>query len=98
MTAAQILEGAMLLCFGVSWPVAILKTWRAKRVEGKSGLFLALILAGYLAGLASKFVRAAHDGGRPEAATALYALNALMVAVDLGLFLRYRTRNVASSQ
>jgi len=92
MSIAQVLEGVMLLCFGVSWPVAILKTWRAKRVEGKSGLFLVLILAGYLAGLVSKFVRAAQDGVRPEAVTALYGLNALLVAVDLTLFLRYRTK------
>ena len=90
MTAAQVLEATMLLCFSVSWPVSILKTWRAKRVEGKSGIFLALILTGYLAGLAAKLVRAAHQGVWPEPVTVLYPVNALLVAVDLGLFLRYR--------
>ncbi|OPZ30433.1 MAG: hypothetical protein BWY99_02934 [Synergistetes bacterium ADurb.BinA166] len=34
--AAQTLEALMLLCFGISWPLAVWKTWRTRRTEGKS--------------------------------------------------------------
>ena len=35
------LEAAMLICFGASWPFAIIKTVRAKNPAGKSYLFAA---------------------------------------------------------
>jgi lipopolysaccharide export LptBFGC system permease protein LptF len=89
---AQFLEGAMLVCFGVSWPVAILKTLRTRRVEGKSLAFLVLICTGYLAGIAAKFFRAAAPSGSLEPVTALYAVNAVLVAVDIALYLRFRPR------
>jgi hypothetical protein len=88
MSGTEICEGVMMICFGVSWPVAILKTWRAKRTEGKSLAFLTIIFAGYLAGIVGKFIKS--GGGVPEAVTLLYAMNALLVAVDLGLVLYYR--------
>ena len=88
--AAHGFEAAMLVCFGVSWPVAILKTWRTRRTEGKSLAFLTLVFVGYLAGVASKFFRSAAGGAPLEPVTALYALNALFVATDLALVLRFR--------
>jgi hypothetical protein len=86
------LEGAMFVCFGVSWPVAILKTLRAKRVEGKSVGFLTLIFLGYLAGVGSKFARAAETGRGLEWTVALLALNGLFVGVEIFLYFRYRKR------
>ena len=44
---AEILEFAMLFTFGFSWPFAIAKTYRAKRVDGKSPLFMIIVLCGY---------------------------------------------------
>lgn len=85
----QVLEGAMLVCFGISWPVAILKTYRSKRTEGKSRIFLVLVLIGYMCGIVSKFFRAS-DGVQLEWVTALYALNAVMVVVDLVLVIHFR--------
>ncbi|MFO8014824.1 MAG: hypothetical protein R6X20_16130 [Phycisphaerae bacterium] len=51
---------------------------------------MALILVGYLSGLTAKVVRA--WGAWPETVTALYAFNAVMVAVDIGLTLYFRRR------
>lgn len=87
--AAQAFEAAMLICFGVSWPLAIIKSLRARRTEGKSFAFLVLVFIGYLAGVTAKCLRAAAAGERPEPVTALYALNALFVAVDAMLYIRY---------
>ncbi len=91
-SVAQVFEAAMLLCFGVSWPIAIWRTWRTRRTEGLSPVFLTMILAGYLAGVASKLLR---SGGRWDAlewVTALYALNAVLIGVELALYLRFRPR------
>ena len=52
---AHLLEFMMLILFGVSWPFAIAKTYRAKRVDGKSPLFEIIVIAGYLCGIGSHF-------------------------------------------
>ena len=88
--AAQLFESAMLICFGASWPFAIYKTWKARRVEGKSLVFLMLVGAGYLAGIAAKLLRAHAAAASPEPVTILYAVNAALVAIDAALYLRFR--------
>lgn len=88
----ETLEAAMLLCFGLSWPISILKSLRTKVVHGKSLGFLWLVLVGYLAGLAAKFLHAAATKTTPVWNTPLYAVNAFFVAVDLVLYYRYRHR------
>lgn len=99
ITAPQIgefLEGMTMACFGLSWPFAIYRTWKAKRVEGKSLVFLVVVFVGYLFGVASKFVKT--SGGAPlEKVTILYAINALLVGTDMCLYLRYRSRNAAAA-
>ena len=92
-TLASFLEAGMLICFGVSWPVAITKTLRAKKVSGKSFGFLVLVFIGYLCGIGAKFSIASASGKPLEWVTALYALNALMVAVDGLLYLRYSPKD-----
>jgi hypothetical protein len=88
----QLFEALMLICFGISWPAAIHKTLRTRRTEGKSLLFLVLVLIGYLAGIAAKLVAAVQEHRAPVWVTALYAINAVMVATDIVLFLRYRPK------
>ena len=39
-------EAGMLICFGASWPFAVMKTYKSKNVKGKSRLFLTLIAKG----------------------------------------------------
>lgn len=89
---ASFLEAAMLVCFGVSWPVAIAKTLRVKKVHGKSFFFLVLVFIGYCCGVGAKFIKSAATGQPVEWVTALYALNALMVAFDGALYLKYSGR------
>ena len=92
----QFLEGLMIFCFGISWPFSIYRTWKAKRVEGKSLVFLALVFAGYLAGVVSKLVKAYTWAG-VEKIIILYAINAVLVGIDLCLYLRYRSRKGGES-
>ena len=88
MTAAAFFEIVMLVCFGISWPVHNLRTWRVKRTEGQSLGFMLLIFIGYGAGMLFNLLRA--DG--PTGAFFLYLFNLLMVASAIALNRRYRDR------
>ncbi len=90
LSTGMLLESIMLICFGCSWPISILKSWRTKFVRGKSIGFMVLIFAGYLAGTGAKFFRAAYDGQPPEWNTLLYILNGVLVAIDIALYVKFR--------
>ena len=85
----SIFEALMLVCFGLSWPVAIAKTIRTRQVAGKSRLFLTVICAGYLCGILHKLLHS------PDWIMALYILNLLMVATDLLLVVHFRKNTTA---
>ncbi len=76
-------EAVMLLCFGVSWPISIAKSLRTKKVAGKSPLFMIIVFLGYLSGIVHKLL---YD---LDGVIVLYILNAVLVAVDLGLYFHY---------
>ena len=85
----SVLEAVMLVCFGVSWPLSIYRTYRVKNPAGKSIVFLWLVIVGYVAGILNKIF------GRMDWVVYLYALNAAMVATDLVLVYYYRARRKA---
>ena len=53
---AEILETIMIISFGVSWPISIIKTLKAKTSAGKSPLFISMIIFGYICGIISKII------------------------------------------
>jgi hypothetical protein len=89
---SEILEIVMLLCFGASWPVNVLKSYRSRTTKGKSLLFLCLIILGYIAGIASKLLNQGYMASFSSKWYVLffYVLNLLMVTVDLCLYFRNR--------
>ena len=80
----SIFEIIMLLCFGAAWPVSISKSIKTKRTGGKSLVFLIIVIVGYMAGIINKILY------KPDFVVWLYALNATMVAIDAGLWIRNR--------
>ena len=52
----QILETIMLLCFGFSWPLNVIKAYKAKTTKGTSLPFIILIITGYVAGITAKIL------------------------------------------
>jgi len=76
-------EATMLICFGVSWPVSIAKALRTKEVAGKSPWFMILISLGYTSGIIHKII---ND---PNWVVVLYAVNLVMVLIDLSIYLHY---------
>lgn len=51
---ADFLEALMLLCFGLSWPVSLIKNIRSGTAKGMSLTFTVLIIIGYIAGISAK--------------------------------------------
>lgn len=81
---AEILEFAMLFAFGFSWPFAIWRTYRAKRVDGKSPQFMFIVIFGYLCGIAAHLVE-----GSKLWLCWVYLADMMLVATDLALYFRY---------
>ncbi|MBE6377917.1 MAG: hypothetical protein E7051_03745 [Lentisphaerae bacterium] len=81
-------EGIMLVCFGASWPTAIVKTLKVKNPKGKSFLFMSLILIGYVSGIIGKAV-SLKGACLSNIVFWLYVLNFFMVATDYCLCLYY---------
>jgi len=77
-------EVIMLICFGSAWPFSIAKAVRTKQVSGKSPLFMAIICLGYLSGI---FHKALHAS---DWVIVLYALNMVLIAIDLSLYFYYK--------
>ena len=82
---AEILEALMVISFGLSWPMNIIKSLRAKTTKGKSIMFLMLIEFGYVCGIISKLV-----SGNITYVFIFYVLNLLMVFTDIMLYFRNR--------
>lgn len=89
---AEIAEVIMIVCFGASWPFNVIKSYKARTAKGKSPAFLCLIILGYIAGIASKFLNEAYMASFNEKWYVLffYFLNLFMVSVDLVLYFRNR--------
>ena len=87
---AEILEVIMIVSFGASWPLNVMKSWRARTTKGKSLPFLCLILFGYVAGIISKLVNDTYMANFASKWYVLffYCLNFVMVAIDLVLYVR----------
>lgn len=73
-------EIAMLVCFGISWPISVLKSWKTKSTTGKSILFMTAILIGYIAGILHKIFFS------PDFVIIIYVFNLVMVSLDVTLY------------
>ena len=87
---SEILEITMILCFGASWPLNVIKSYRARTTKGKSLAFLCLIFFGYIAGITSKFVNPSYMEQIAEKWYVLffYFLNLIMVGADIIIYYR----------
>ena len=79
----QLLETIMLVCFGLSWPMSILRSWKARTAKGKSLFFMCAIGLGYGVGIAAKFL-----GGHVNYVVVFYILNLIMVCTDIMIYFR----------
>ena len=89
---SEVLEIVMILSFGASWPMNVIKSYKSRSAKGKSIMFLALIFFGYIAGIASKFANPTYMANFAEKWSVLvfYFINITMVGADIALYVRNR--------
>lgn len=81
---AEIFEIFMVVCFGASWPLNVIKSYRARSTKGKSLAFLLLIFVGYIFGIIAKITAESYKWY----VMFFYVLNLVMVGADLILYFR----------
>ena len=97
---SEILEIVMIVSFGFSWPMNVIKSYKARTTKGKSLAFLLLIFFGYIAGITSKFVNEAYMASFAEKWYVLffYFINFIMVGADLVLYFRNKKLDKLSNE
>ena len=81
---SELLEILMIVSFGFSWPLNVIKSYKARTTKGKSLAFLILIFVGYICGITSKLLAPTFKWY----VLFFYVLNFLMVGLDLGMYYR----------
>ena len=78
-----ILETIMLVCFGFSWPLNVIKAYKAKTAKGTSLSFVLLIIIGYIAGISAKLI-----SGQINYVLIAYILNLAIVSLNVIVYFR----------
>lgn len=83
MNLAHLLEAGMLVCFGFSWPLNVVKAYKARTAKGTSLAFIVLIITGYLAGISAKIIN-----NQFNYVLAVYFLNLAIVSANVFVYIR----------
>lgn len=79
----SILETVMLVCFGFSWPLNVMKAFKAKTAKGTSLPFILLIVAGYIAGITAKLIT-----NQINYVLIAYIVNLAIVSLNIVIYFR----------
>ena len=79
----SIFETVMLVCFGFSWPLNVIKAYKAKTAKGTSLPFILLIITGYIAGISAKLI-----SGQINYVLIAYILNLTIVSLNVIVYFR----------
>ena len=79
----SILETIMLVCFGFSWPLNVIKAYKAKTAKGTSLPFVLPIIIGYTAGISAKLI-----SGQINYVLIAYILNLAIVSLNVIVYFR----------
>ena len=86
MELAHIFECFMLVCFGFSWPLNVIKAYKARSTKGTSLAFIILIICGYLAGIAAKIINRQFNY-----VLAVYFINLAIVFGNVIVYIRNKS-------
>jgi hypothetical protein len=89
----DLLEALMIICFGLSWPISIYRSYKSRTAKGKSLFFEVFLWIGYVFGIARKFLQYANAGAAGMnflfyMGWFFYILNLIEISVDMGLYFR----------
>ena len=90
---SEILEASMLICFGLSWPISLIKNIKAHSAKNMSLKFNMLIILGYLAGITAKFMNGAFNY-----VLIVYLLNLLIVCANVVIYFINKSYDIAKNQ
>lgn len=79
----SILETMMLVCFGFSWPINLIKAYKSKTAKSTSLPFILLITVGYVAGICAKIAN-----GQFNYVLIAYIINIAIVLLNLAVYVR----------
>ena len=71
----------MLVCFGLSWPISLIKTIKAHTAKKMSFRFTLLIILGYLAGISAKLMSRTINY-----VCVIYIINLVVVCMNLVVY------------
>lgn len=80
---SPLLETFMLVCFGLSWPINVMKAIKARSAKSMSLPFILLIISGYIAGISAKLL--SHQ---INYVLVVYFINLAIVTVNLMVYFR----------
>lgn len=80
---SSIFETIMLVCFGLSWPLNLVKACKARTAKGTSLPFILLIITGYIAGISAKLI-----SGQINYVLVAYLLNLAIVSLNVIVYFR----------
>lgn len=82
----EVLEAVMLICFGCSWPMNLVKNYKCRSAKGMSLPFISLLIIGYIAGITAKLINGItiHN----LFVFIVYLINLLMVTANLFVYFR----------
>lgn len=91
MNMINLLEALMIVCFGLSWPISIYRSYVSRTAKGKSLFFEVFIWIGYIFGILRKVLEI-QAGGDLSAmfyvGLFFYILNITEVTIDMMLYFR----------
>ena len=80
-----IFETVMLVCFGLSWPINVVKAYKTQTTKGTSLPFIFLIIAGYIAGITAKIITE-----QINYVLVVYIINLIIVMLNVVVYIRPR--------
>lgn len=84
MELYELMEVCMIVAFGFSWPMNVIKSYKTRTTKGKSLPFLILIFSGYICGIIGKLIAPSFKWY----VLFFYVLNFIMIGADLLLYIR----------
>ncbi|MBQ8687412.1 MAG: hypothetical protein IJ512_02535 [Ruminococcus sp.] len=83
---STILEAVMMICFGFSWPMNLVKNYQSRTAKSMSLPFILLLIAGYTAGIVAKVML-----GQMNWVLVIYLINLAMILMNLCVYFRNKT-------
>ena len=97
---ATAFETVMIICFGLSWPLSVYKSWKSRTAKGKSILFEVFIWIGYVFGISKNFIMFSNGSNSWVffLGWAFYFFNFIMITIDMVLYYRNSKLDKAAEQ